>query len=318
MASIKAKFAFLTYSSLATVINLAFMQTLIFYIKSRLQGSSSVYIGPQLEHGSLGIGRMPDTKVLIVIPTRDRGGLLKDCIDSILLKTSSNNYSIAVIDNQSKELTTLSYFNELKSSGIDVIKYDDKFNYSSIMNLAFKSSTHPLVCFLNNDTKIIDPDWLDNMVTHFKNDSVGVVGALLRYPNNEIQHAGVVLGLRGFASHYLGTGSDPLIQVDNPSCLRVEAVTFACALVRRECFEQISGLDEHFPVGLNDVDFCLRARNANWLVDLCCKAHVIHLESQSRGQSFSLKALVPNINAVLRFSSKFRPKDLQDRYFEKS
>ena len=185
--------------------------------------------------------------VSIIIPTRDRYDLLKVCIDGILNKTSYQNFEILVLDNESREKKTLEYLDELNSDKrVRIIRISGSFNYSRINNFGVEDSVGDLVLFLNNDIEPINEDWLREMVSHAIRPEIGCVGAKLLYPNNTVQHAGVILGLGGVAGHAFrkfpkeATGDkNRLNLVQNYS-----AVTAACLLVKKEVFKEVGGFNE--------------------------------------------------------------------------
>ena len=228
----------------------------------------------------------PPPRVSIVIPTRDRLELLRCCVESILARTDYPNYEIVVVDNRSVEAPTLAYLAELrKRTDTVVLQYDAEFNYSAINNWAASHCSGELLCLLNNDIEVISPDWLVEMAGHALRPDVGAVGAMLYYPDDTIQHAGVVLGIHGVAAHiYAGL---PRESPGHGGRARVaqnlSAVTGACLLVRRDTYERVGGLDESLQVAFNDIDFCLRLRAAGYRNVWTPFAELYHHESASRG-----------------------------------
>jgi GT2 family glycosyltransferase len=229
----------------------------------------------------------PAPLVSLIIPTRDNVELLRTCISSILEKTTYRNYEIVVMDNGSVEAETLAYFDEIaRDRGVRVIPYPHAFNYSAINNEAVLHAKGSIVALVNNDIEVISPDWLSEMVSWVQQSRVGCVGAKLLYPDDTIQHAGIILGIGGVAGHshkYARRG-------DHGYCSRLEvaqnlsAVTGACLLVRREVFTEVGGLDEKgLKVAFNDVDFCLKVREAGYLNVWTPFAELYHHESKSRG-----------------------------------
>lgn len=228
----------------------------------------------------------PLPKVSLVIPTRDRVELLRMCVQSILERTSYGNFEIVVVDNQSSDPRTLAYLAELECNGrVRVRRYDAPFNYSAINNWAVAQCDGDIVGLINNDIEIITPEWLEEMASHALRPDVGAVGAMLYYPDDTIQHAGVLLGVHGVAAHryvgmprgYPGHGGRARVA----QCL--SAVTGACLVVRRELYRQMRGLDESLQVAFNDIDFCLRLREAGYRNIWTPFAELYHHESASRG-----------------------------------
>jgi GT2 family glycosyltransferase len=225
--------------------------------------------------------------VTLIIPTRDGCALLRQCLDSIRAKTTYPNYEILIIDNQSRDPETLRYFDDLRRSGqAAIVAYDHPFNYSAINNFAVTHARGELIALLNNDIEVIGPDWLSEMVAQALRPEVGAVGAKLHYPDGSLQHAGVIVGLGGVADHghrYLPR-EEPGYFGRAQVVHNLSAVTAACLVVRRDVYLQVGGLDdEHLAVAFNDVDFCLRLRDAGYLNVWTPYAELIHHESVSRG-----------------------------------
>ena len=225
--------------------------------------------------------------VSLIIPTRNGMKLLRQCIESILTKTTYANYEIIIIDNGSDDRATLRYLEELAAKPcIRVIRDAQPFNYSALNNAAVKVARGEVVGLINNDVEVINPDWLSEMVSHALRPEIGAVGARLWYADDTLQHAGVVLGIHGIAEHvhrflprgnvgYCGRAS--LIQ-------SFSAVTGACLLVRKSIYEAVGGLNEiELQVACNDIDFCLRVREAGYRNIWTPYAELYHHESASRG-----------------------------------
>jgi GT2 family glycosyltransferase len=228
----------------------------------------------------------PAPRVCIIIPTRDRVELLRNCVDSIRALTDYRSYRIVVVDNRSSDAEALAYLGSLAGEeGVQVLRYDAEFNYSAINNWAASQCDGDVLCLLNNDIEVLAPDWLSEMVGHALRPEVGAVGAKLYYPDGTIQHAGVVLGIDGVAAHvyagmpkeYPGHGGRALVTQ------ALSAVTGACLVARRDVFEQVGGLDERLQVAFNDVDFCLRVGRAGYRIVWTPFAELRHHESASRG-----------------------------------
>ncbi len=229
----------------------------------------------------------PMPKVSVIIPTRDGGPLLKKCVDSVLQGTDYDNLEVVIVDNQSAKEETVNYLKSLTvRSHIKVLKYDFPFNYSAINNFAVKHASGDVVCFLNDDVEAIEPDWLKEMVSHSLRPDIGIVGAKLLYGDNFIQHAGVVMGIGGFASHVhrLYPAAHPGYAGRAVLTQNFSAVTGACMVMRRALFDDIGGFDEeNLPVAFNDVDLCFRVREAGYRVLWTPYAVLHHYESYSRG-----------------------------------
>ncbi|MFP3565432.1 glycosyltransferase [Paraburkholderia sp. SIMBA_030] len=228
----------------------------------------------------------PVPKVSLIIPTRDGVGLLRQCIDSIFLRTIYPDYEIIVVDNGSVKEETLSYFAEIgKKPNVRILRDDSPFNFSALNNRAAAIATGEYLCLLNNDIEVISPDWLNEMVGIASQPGNGAVGAALWYPNNTLQHGGVLIGLGGIAGHmhhkmkrghfgYFGRA----VTAQNLS-----AVTAACLVIRKSIYDEVGGLDEGLAVAFNDVDFCLRVREAGYRNVWTPYAQLYHHESATRG-----------------------------------
>lgn len=223
--------------------------------------------------------------VTIVVPTRDRLELLQTCLDGIAA-TAYPDIEVIVVDNGSNEQRTLDYLAALDPARCRVLHHAGAFNYSAINNRAVAEARGRLICLLNNDTEVIDPQWLATMVVQALRDDVGAVGARLLYPDGRIQHAGVVVGVGNAAGH-----AHRFLHPDEEGYFRrhalpqfTSAVTAACMVVQRERFLAVGGLDErNFAVAFNDVDLCLRLNQRGWQSLYEPRATLIHHESVSRG-----------------------------------
>jgi glycosyltransferase involved in cell wall biosynthesis len=236
----------------------------------------------------------PDLKVAIVIPTKNRWQLLRQCIDSLESTIGKPDYAIVVIDHQSDEPDSLAYFDALRSRGHTVLRYEGSFNFSRINNFAVQNIdggfSHYLFC--NNDVEAIAPGWLERMAELGQQEDVAVVGVKLLYGDRKtIQHGGVGLGIFAAAEHY-GKFADnflpdgrhnPGYQGNLVCNQELSAVTAACMLVDAAVFRQIGGFDERLAVGFGDVDLCLRARELGYRVLFCPHATLVHYESRTRG-----------------------------------
>jgi GT2 family glycosyltransferase len=232
----------------------------------------------------------PAPLVSIIIPTRDGFELLKACIDSIFANTTYPAYEIVVVDNQSSQQDALDYLAALRADPrVRVVAYDAPFNYSSINNHAVAAARGSVLCLLNNDITVISRDWLEELVGHACRPGVGAVGAMLYYPNDTIQHAGVIVGAHGVAAHaYSGHGRGYPGHMSRARLIQeLSAVTAACLVVTREAYERVGGLDPHLNVAFNDVDFCLRLREAGYRNVWTPYAELYHHESATRGYETS-------------------------------
>ncbi len=225
--------------------------------------------------------------VSIVIPTRDRLDLLRPCVESIIAKTSYPNYELIVVDNDSCEPETLAYLRQLTTDPrIRVMRYPHPYNFSAMNNLAAREAGGDYLVLLNNDTVIIQPQWLSRMMMYGQRADVGVVGARLVYPNQTVQHVGLIsgMGAHGICEH-VNIGSPmaaPGYLGRSQMTQNLSVVTAACMLVRKSVYAEVQGLDEdQFKVLFNDVDFCLRVGEAGHKIVWTPFATVLHHGSVS-------------------------------------
>lgn len=265
----------------------------------------------------------PAPKVTIIIPTRDGGPLLKKCIHSIFHGTVYEDLEIIVVDNQSERQETIDYLQSLSlQSGVMVLKYDFPFNYSSINNFAAKYASGDVLCFLNDDVEAIQSDWLKEMVSNALRPEIGAVGAKLLYADGFIQHAGVVMGIGGFASHAhrLYPSTHPGYAGRAVLAQNFSAVTGACLVMRRDVFRAVGGFDEeNLPVAFNDVDLCLRVREAGYRILWTPYAVLNHYESYSRGDDQISPEKRARFNREKNFMlSRWRTDQLNDPYYNEN
>ena len=246
--------------------------------------------------------------ISILIPTCDHWETLKRCLNSILKRSTYHNYEIILIENNSKDPATFDYYRTLeKESRIRLVRWEGPFNYSAINNFGFQYAKGEYVLLLNNDVEIITPDWLQEMLMFAQRDDVGGVGAMLYYPSNKIQHAGVILGIGGVAGHahkYFPKGDYGFMSRATVA-QDLSAVTAACMMMPRRVFEQVHGLDETFEVAFNDVDLCMRIRQAGYLIVWTPYAELYHYESESRGAEDTPEKQQRFQGEVLRFQARW-------------
>ena len=243
-------------------------------------------------------------KVTIIIPTRDRVDMLRRCVESIRMKSSYKNYDILVVDNDSQKQETLDYLSSLNGR---VIRYPQEFNFAKIINTAAREAADSdALIFLNNDTEVISPDWIEAMLEHGMRPEVAAVGARLLYPDGRVQHEGIIIGL--------GTGS--ALNVDHGGYFGLgevirncTAVTAACMLTTPSVFWEMGGFDESLRVAFNDVDFCLRARQKGYVIVYTPFAALYHHESATRGR------LHPAEDERLFRSRWGKPGEYRDPYY---
>lgn len=230
----------------------------------------------------------PPPKVSIIVPTRDAPELLRQCVESVLAKTDYPNYELLVVDNGSRDAKALAYLADLQPRpGVRVLRWHKPFNYSAINNFAVRQARGEVVCLLNNDTEVITPEWLTELVSQLAQPGVGVVGAKLFYPDGRVQHAGDTVGPGGCANHLhqFLPGEAPGYCHRAVVAQELSAVTAACLVTWRRLYLDLGGLNALWlPVAFNDVDYCLRARQAGCKVVFTPHARLYHHESASRGE----------------------------------
>lgn len=249
---------------------------------------SGQVITPLPGHYRLLYGHQQKPLVSIIIPTKDQLPLLVACITSLLEKTNYKNYEVLIVDNNSETPEAVAWLNgvaQVDPKRIRVLRYPYPFNYSAINNMAAQEARGEYLVLLNNDAAITQDGWLDNMLNHGLRPEVGIVGAKLVYPDQRIQHGGVVLGLRGPADHpFIG---DPMNSMGYMQRLAVDqnysVVTAACLLIRKSVYQEVGGLDEQaFKVSYNDVDLCLKVQAAGYLTVWTPYAVLMHEGSVSQ------------------------------------
>lgn len=262
--------------------------------------------------------------VSIIIPNKDSSDILKRCIDSILNKSTYTNYEIIIVENNSNTNSIFSYYELLKKNEkIKVVTYTGKFNYSSINNYAAQFASGEQLLFLNNDIEVIEPQWIEELLMYSQRSDVGAVGAKLYFPNNTIQHAGIIIGIGrdGVAGHsHYNVPKENLGYMGKLYYARnVSAVTAACMMVKKSLFDQINGFDVDFKVAFNDVDFCLRLMEKGFHNIFNPYCEMYHYESASRGYEDTPKKSKRFEEEVKKFKNKW--KDFLkkgDPYYNKS
>lgn len=257
--------------------------------------------------------------ISILIPNKDHMDDLKRCIDSVREKSTWTNWEIIIIENNSCENETFAYYEELqRDDRIRVVTWEGGFNYSAINNFGFRYAKGDHILLLNNDTEVISPDWLQEMLMYSQRSDVGAVGAKLYYPDHTIQHAGLGIGLLTLAGHYHRNfdGNHPGYMGRLIYAQDLSGVTAACMMLPRHVYEEMNGLDETFEVAFNDVDLCMRIRKAGYLIVFTPFAELIHYESKSRGSDEAPEKRARFVGEVTRFQEKWK-KELEagDPYY---
>ncbi|MBP2294389.1 glycosyltransferase [Azospirillum rugosum] len=261
----------------------------------------------------------PLPRVSLIVPTRDKVGLLKGCVDGLLQRTDYPDLEIIIVDNNSEEAKTFAYFDTLKDEPrVRILRYEAPFNYSSINNFAVAQATGSVIGLINNDIEVIGADWLKEMVSHALRPEVGAVGAKLYYADGTVQHAGVVTGICGVAGHgHKGLARDAHGYFSRAQLTQnLSCVTAACLIMRRAVFEEVDGLDEaNLAVAFNDVDFCLRIRDRGYLVVWTPFAELYHLESASRGPDTAPDKVQRFMSEVNYMRRRWGDRLAQDPYY---
>jgi GT2 family glycosyltransferase len=285
--------------------------------------AASAAITEQLERiglkGSVENARIPSTYkvqyeikgnplISIIIPNKDHIDDLDKCLKSIREKSTWTNLEIIVVENNSTKQRTFDYYREIEQDErIRVIRWEKEFNYSAINNFGAQHAAGDYLLLLNNDIEVITPDWIEQMLMFVQRPDVGAAGAMLYYPDDTVQHAGVILGIGGVAGHshkYFARGeygyASRMAIAQNLS-----GVTAACVLIPRRVWEDVGGLDEGFAVAFNDVDLCMKIRKAGYLIVWTPYAELYHYESKSRGQEDNAQKQMRFKGEIDRFMDKW-------------
>ena len=261
-------------------------------------------------------------KVSIIIPTRDGLEFLEPCVESVLAATPvyPGEIELLVVDNDSTEASTQEYLKRLESNpSVRVLQHRGGFNWSAINNAAASQAQGEILIFLNNDTRVLTPDWCNELVANAVRPEVGAVGARLLYQDRTIQHAGVLIGVEGVAGHE-GVGDSPAHggYVGRSHVLRgASAVTGACLAIRRKLFMEMGGgFDElQLKVAFNDVDFCLRVRAAGYRVVYTPYAVLYHYESKSRGRDLTPVQQARHRSEAIAFRARWGERAVSDPFY---
>lgn len=234
---------------------------------------------------------------------------LDKCITSIEEKSTWKNFEIIVIENNSTEQDTFAYYDQiqLRYPNVQVVYWKKGFNYSAINNYGASFATGDYYVLMNNDIEVITPQWMEYMLGYCQRENTGMVGAKLYYPDDTVQHCGVVIGVGGFAGHILTrTGREDSGYFGRLKAIQdISAVTAACLMIKKTTFDAIDGLDEEFQVALNDVDLCLKVRAHGELVVQNPMVEMYHYESKSRGMEDSKEKHERFKREIARFRTKW-------------
>lgn len=248
--------------------------------------------------------------VSIIIPNKDQKDILERCIKSLFEKNKYQNFEIIIVENNSTTTEIFDYYAQLEKeyNNIKVVTWDGEFNYSAINNFGVTFAKGDYLLLLNNDTEVISENAISELLGCCMREDVGIVGAKLLYEDNTVQHAGVVIGFGGFAGHvFTGIHKDDYgYMVRAQINCNYSAVTAACMMIDRQCFDAVGGLTEEFKVGLNDIDFCLKVRQLGKLVVYNAHSLWYHYESKSRGYENTPEKLKRFEGEVKLFQSRWK------------
>lgn len=227
--------------------------------------------------------------ISIIVPTKNKSRLLRRCLESIEQKSTYGNYEVIVVDNGSTQPSVLNYLGSIREkSRHHVLSFDQPFNYSRLNNFAVENAHGEFLLFLNNDTEVITPEWLEEMAGHAQRTAVGAVGAKLIYTDGRVQHGGIILGIGDIAGHafYGMKSSEPGYMGLAQVARNCSAVTAACLMIRRSIFEEVGGFDESLAVAFNDIDLCLRLLEKSYVNVYTPYAVLNHYEGKTRGEYY--------------------------------
>ena len=260
-----------------------------------------------------------EPSISIIIPTRDYADILETCLDSLYKETNYKNFEVIVVDNGSKEQKTFDLFDKYKNehSNFKVLTKDCEFNYSYLNNEAVKISKGDYIVLLNNDTEIIDSEWLRKMVSYAMQEHIGTVGIKLLYPDNTVQHGGVVLGLGGIGRHLFL--NSPRNAIGLFARLRVpfnySCVTAACLMIKKSKFNEVGGLEEQLKVAFNDVDLNIKVMNKGYYNIFLPQVEMYHHESKSRGLDTTVEKQKRLKNEISYMQHKWKDILNRDPYY---
>ncbi len=248
--------------------------------------------------------------VSIVIANKDHVSDLDNCITSIMTKSIYKNIEFVIVENNSTEDDTFTYYEKIKkqNSNVSVIKWNGEFNYSAINNFGVKNSKGEYILLLNNDTELISEDGIEDMLRICSRRDVGIAGAKLLYKDNTVQHAGVILGYDKYASHaFIGMDNQDAGYMNRARITSdFSAVTAACLMIKKSVFEECGGLDESFRVACNDVDLCLKVREKGYYIVYDAYSLWYHYESKSRGYEDTEEKIKRFNDEKMRFYTKWK------------
>ena len=289
----------------------------------RIGLEGTVFEGPNAGTYGIDYKVIDNPKVSIIIPNKDGNDILKLCIESILSKTTYNNYEIVIVENNSETKEIFDYYKELEADNrIKVVKYEEKgFNYSRIINFGVKNSDGEYIIQLNNDTELLTPNWIEKMLGYCQREDVGAVGVKLYYPDQTIQHAGVIVGCLQVAAHiFRGLSKEDQGYFGRENLTQnMNAVTAACMMTKKSIYEDVGYMNEDFAVAFNDIDFCLKIRQSGKLIIYNPFVEFIHYESKTRGNDNDPDKIERFQREINLFLETWREKlESGDEYYNKN
>ena len=276
---------------------------------------------PQVENGFLVRYRLAEhRRVSIVLPTRDNPGDLEQCLVSIFERSTYPNFEVLIVDNGSKRPDTLDLFDawlRREPQRLQLMRTNIPFNFSKINNLAVEQTDGDVLLFLNDDTEVLTPDWIEAMTEQAIRAPIGAVGARLLYRDGSVQHSGVVVGIRGVAghAHRFWPGDDPGYHGALQTITNYEAVTAACMMMRRDVFGRVGGFDPELANEFNDIDLCLRVREAGYRIVYLPHVVLYHAESKSRGVPNSVTKTARQIRERRLMEKRWNISHYRDPYY---
>lgn len=256
-----------------------------------------------------------DPLVSVIIPNKDHSADLDLCMRSLIEKSTYKNLEFIVVENNSTDPATFAYYEKMQKEFdfVHVVTWESEFNYSAINNFGVSFAKGEYLLFLNNDTELINPESIHEMLGFCQRDDVGITGVRLLYSDDTIQHAGVVVGFGGIAGHtFIGLHKAESSYFNQAMCARnYSAVTAACMMSKRSLFDEVGGFSEDLAVAFNDIDYCMKIRSLNKLVVYAPYALFYHYESKSRGLEDTPEKVERFNREIRKFSEKW-PEILRD------
>lgn len=246
--------------------------------------------------------------ISIIIPNKDHIEDLDKCLSSIYSKSTYGNFEIIIVENNSTDPETFAYYDKIRNyKNLRIAYWEKEFNYSAINNFGADLAQGEYLLLLNNDIEVITPDWLEEMVMFAQRGDVGAVGAKLYYPDDTVQHAGVILGVGGVGGHaHKGFGRDEYGYMTRAQIAQnLTACTAACLMIPASVYREVGGLDEGYAVAFNDVDLCMKIRRAGYLIVFTPFAELYHHESKSRGSENTPEKVARFNSEVARFEERW-------------